>query len=417
MDISTLVAIIPVILAAALIIVIVRRNLTEREPGQPLDIAGAIPAFVILMVAVILIGGMASSVAPYTWDEENGELTIKQDVGEGSQKWDSLGSNVKSLIITDKVGSVADGAFDTLMGLDYIEIPEGVSITSSAFGVNLLDYMDQQITEPPAGQYYGTGDGELYLLDDSIFRYSTNGGSIQGLTDSASSAVNLVIPGVYNGENIVSISSTAFMQNTTIQSLLTTKDSHLEIIYAQAFQGCSALAKLVLPPTLTSIRSNVFNGCAITELDLDGSMVINLNAFRSCTSLETVRFSAGITSIGTTVFNGCTAVTSVSFAEGFSPTLDATWTPWTFYASDGTTVIDSSDPANLAGKTFEGTASALVEVLPDRSALTPEQSLQVEELTKVALTKARTEISELDVGDKELQTFEIDASEQEKASA
>lgn len=447
MNISPLIAIVPVVLAVALIIIVVRRNITERQPGEPIDIAGAIPAFVVLMVAVVFIGGMASSVAPYTWDEEDGELTINQDVGAGSQKWDSLGADVKSLVINDNVKSVADGAFNTLTGLEYVSISDRVeSITSSAFGVTLKDCMDQAITAPEAGEYVGTGNGTLYYCDDSIYTY--NSSAITGLTADAASAVHLVIPETHGGATIKTIASAAFRDKTAIATVLHVPGSELTTISYNAFRGCTSLATIELPETVDTIRNNAFRDCAMTAFDVpplvktieeytfnsctsltdidlanvetigasvfasstslssitipDSVTTIGGSAFSSCTSLASVTLSKNlaelpnymfnrctslssitipdsVTSIGSGTFTNCSGITSVTFGTGLTTLSETTPFPaWTFYASDGTTQIDKTVAANLAGKTFQGTAAALVEVAEGQLNLTPDQIQQVQ---------------------------------------
>lgn len=54
-----IVMLVPVLLAVALIIGVIRKNVSERRAGDPVDIRGAIPAIVVLLVAVLVIGSMA----------------------------------------------------------------------------------------------------------------------------------------------------------------------------------------------------------------------------------------------------------------------------------------------------------------------------------------------------------------------
>ena len=418
MNISPLIAIVPVVLAIALIIIVVRRNITERRPGEPIDIAGAIPAFVVLMVAVVFIGGMASSVAPYTWDEEDGELTINQDVGAGSQKWDSLGADVKSLVITDKVKSVADGAFDTLTGLEYISISDSVeSITSSAFGVTLKDYLDQEISEPEAGEYGGEGDGVLYYADASLYTYSSSGSTITGLTDA--SALYLMLPN-YNGDTrIVAIGDNAFQNNAAIlmasdlrESTITTIGKSVfngctsltaatfsaETLGNSVFQGCSSLTTATLSnattltyqlffgdlvlttvnaPAATTTAYNTFGNCKLlTDLTADSLITIGNGTFINCLALSEI-ILPNVVSIGTNAFQYCSAITSVSFGASLNSVQSSSFPSWTFYDTDGETVLDKTVAANLAGFTFQGTASALVKVAPGLLSLTPDQIQQV----------------------------------------
>lgn len=379
MNISPLVAVVPVVLAVALIIIVVRRNITERRPGEPVDIAGAIPAFVVLMVAVVFIGGMASSISPYTWDEDSGELTIKEDVGTGSQKWDPLGTDVKSLILNDNVTSVADGAFDTLTGLEYISISDSVeSITASAFGVILKDCLDRTITEPESGEYVGTGDGTLFLCDPAIFTYD-NAGRISGLTEDMAEAVSIVIPSEHDGRMISETSYHAFYQNTTISTVLFHPEIHDFTFGQGTFQECTALSSIQLPEGQTIIKNNLFQGCtSLEEVVLPETVTTISNSSFNTSGITRIHFGANIQSIGSYVFSNCTDIQTVSFDGEFSATLDTRWAnSWTFYDSDGTTVLDKTVASNLAGYTFQGTASALVKVAPGQLTLTPDQIQQV----------------------------------------
>ena len=421
MNISPLIAIVPVVLAVALIIIVVRRNITERRPGEPIEIAGAIPAFVVLMVAVVFIGGMASSIAPYTWDEEDGELTINQDVGTGNQKWDPLGADVKSLVITDKVKSVADGAFDTLTAIEYLVIPDTVeSITPSAFGVTLADYLGHAITDLEAGEYVGAGNGTLYYCDASIFTFSSDGRYIMGLQPGASGAKYLGIPRDNGDRTIVGLSSSAFASNANIELLAFSKQSEVKTIGTFVCKECTALVTALLPESIESFGTDSFRGCtALTTFDIpdkaltfgqamlrgdtsltsfeipdgttaipnqmffyaglvsvsipDSVTTIGSSAFNGCSALEAIALPASVTEIGNTAFTGCTGITSVSFQAGFAATLTNCFPSWTFYDSDGTTQLDKTVAANLAGYTFQGTASALVKVAPGQLTLSPEQ--------------------------------------------
>ena len=400
MDIAiTIVMLVPVLLAVALIIGVIRRNITERQAGDSVDISGAIPSVIVLMVAVLIIVAMGNAASPYVWDEDSGELTIQQDVISGSQGWDSLGADVKSLIINDNVRSVADGAFDTLTGLEYISISDSVEgMTSSAFGVTLKDYLDQTLTEPEAGEYVGTGNGTLYLADDSIFTYRDNNTAIAGLTAAASDAVNIVIPNEYSGTKITSIGYQAFINKTALTRCLTLPGSNLKTTGNGPFTGCTGLTLVSLPEGYQTIGVNTFYGCTgletislpsslvtiygqaffdsgIVSIDIpEGVTTMGNSVFNGCTALEAVSLPSTLTSIGSTCFHRCAAITDVTFASGFAAELQSnTFGSWTFYESDGTTQIDKTVAANLAGRTFQGTAAALIEVAAGQLALSPEQ--------------------------------------------
>lgn len=486
MDIAiTIVMLVPVLLAVALIINVIRKNVTERQAGDPVDISGAIPAVIVLMVAVLIIVAMGSAASPYVYDEDSGELTIQKNVPQlDVQPWDSYASDVKSLIIEDGV-TVGAGAFDSLTNLEYVSVGEGVTIGSGAFGVAFKDAMGSAVDDASGSDFAGFGDGTLYLCDPGVFTYTSGGKDISGLASGYSGARYLVIPAEQNGIRIEGIANAAFLNNSTVTAALSHPDSSMSRIGINAFSGCTSLTRMSFPtvtvadsnaflntalaqvslPSATTLGSKVFSGCAsLTDVELPNATSISNNAFSDCTSLTDVElvkvetissatfsgctalesvslpaatsmglnafngctsltdFSAprmvsigtnalretaiteasfqlvttleantfynclalekvdlpAITTIGSGAFIGCAGITSVHFGSGLSSVLANSMQSWTFYGSDWTTVIDKTVAANLAGKTFEGTAAALIEVAPGQLSLTPQQLQQVQ---------------------------------------
>jgi hypothetical protein len=64
----------------------------------------------------------------------------------------------------------------------------------------------------------------------------------------------------------------------------------LNYVGASWFEGCSKLGNIVLPATITDIRSKAFNGCStLKEIELPKNVAtIGANAFGGCTSLNTI---------------------------------------------------------------------------------------------------------------------------------
>ncbi len=399
MNIYTLVMIIPVVLAVALIIMVIRRNITERKEGQSVDIAAVIPAVIILMLACMVIAPMAESTQDYTFDEASGELTIRKNVAQlATQPWDSYADEVTSLVIKDGV-TIGAGAFGSLTGLEYVSIGEGVTLGSAAFVVTFNDSLDQTVTDP-SGEFVGTGDGTLYECDASLFHYYS-AGIIDGVNDPAMKT--MVIPATHDGTPVTSIGNNSFTENASIVRILFHPDSELSSIGSSAFYKCSALVTVSLPASVTTLKYRTFSACTtLAVLDAPGienyesscfqgstsltsgpsavTKTILTSAYNTCRDLTTLVFSATIENIGSWAFSDCTGITEVTFEPGFAPTTFDTlaFRSWTFYASDGTTTIDKTVAANLAGKTFQGTAAALVEVAEGQLSLTPQQLQQVQ---------------------------------------
>lgn len=410
--------VIPIIIIVAFLVVIAKRMTDGERP----DISGAVLGTIIIAVGLLIMVPIIESADPYDYNSETKTFTVSGNITGTNFSWGSA-ANAENLIIEEGVRSISAGAFASFEDLKYISIPVSIEeLGENVFGVTLKDYLDQTITDPEAGDYVGSGDGTLYYLDESIYVYSTDGAAITGLTDSGSSAVNLVLPTSHNGTTVTILTNSAFQSKTTIARVLHLPDSGLTTINSNMFNGCSGLQYVDLPETLTSMGSNVFLGCtSLTSIDVpSGVTSLGSGVFNGCTALESVGLPSAlqtigtrtfigcshiegfdipgsVTSIGNEAFSGCIGVTSVSFGSGFAATLGTScFNSWTFYESDGTTQLDKTVASNLAGYTFQGTASALVKVLPDRSALTPEQTLKVQELTKAAkaLTLEYPELAE-----------------------
>lgn len=442
MNIYILLAIIPVVLAVALIVALIRRNITENRGGG-LDIAPAIPAIVVLMIAILVIVPMAESTQDYLFDEGSGELVIQKNIPQlAVQPWDEYADEVTSLVIKDGV-EIGSGVFDSLTSLDYVKVGEDVTLGSNAFGVNLLDPFGSAVQDPVGKEFVGKGDGNVYLCDPAIYTYSSGGNIITGLASGATGAEHLVLPAEHNGVAITTVSTGsqgAFVSNANIEDVFSVPDCKITLFNTQTFFQCTALAYVDVPsvetvsassfqgdtslkyvnfpalhtlgassfrgsgietvsfpeltsmnhsvfaectsltsasiPRITSLLSTVFDGCsALTSIDLSKMTEIGGSCFRN-TALTAIDLSS-IHEVGNSAFASVSTVTSVKIGSGLTTIQSGSFTSWTFYESDGTTQITKT-AENLAGKTFQGTAAALVEVAPGQLNLTPQQLQQVQ---------------------------------------
>ena len=426
MNIYTLLMIIPVVLAVALIIMIVRRNITENS-GRSIDIAPAIPAVVVLMIAVLVIAPMAESTQDYLYDEGSGVLDIQKNIAQlPTQPWDEYGDEVKTLNIHDSVDAIGTGAFRSLTALEYMSVPEGLSFPASSLGTAVYDVHGQALASIGGGLYAGLGTG-LTLVDPAIFTYSSNGATITGLSDAT--VTRVVFPTEHDGVALTGVGSSAFQNSGLVSAVFFDSDelgkSQIITIGNSCFMGSASLVEANLPRSATSLGTSTFNTCAalsdlrlpdtltrityhfiyqcesLASLELPGSLteivdgamsssylvsvsipskvtLIGSQALAGNTALEEVSIPSSVESVGVNAFYGCTGIRSVSFAPGFAATLgNNCFNSWTFYASDGTTTIDKTDASALAGKTFMGTAAALVEVSAGALSLTPDQIQQV----------------------------------------
>lgn len=350
-----------------------------------------------------ILDGLTATASAYSWDSATKTLTIQTDMAQSaSQPWDGY-TQAKGLVIADTVSSIPASAFDTLAALEYVSLPDSLeTIGAGAFSVSFADYLGQPIATPSAGEYVGSGT--LYKFDDSIFTYSADNAKITGLTVDAVSAKHIVLPSEKDGTRITTIYNNAFKDKTDLISVWTLPETYLTTVNAYAFQGCSALTSVSLPEMtttdtgafqdcvlltsvttdkMTTLGVSAFRGCAaLVSLELPlvttfpGSVFINctsletvdmasatsigINTFFGCAALKTVSLPS-VTTVSDSSFRGCFGVTSVSFGSNLDSVHASSFPQWTFYDTDGTTVLDKTVASNLAGHSFTGTASALVK--------------------------------------------------------
>lgn len=89
-------------------------------------------------------------------------------------------------------------------------------------------------------------------------------------------------------KSVKSISPFAFCLQTKLKSIAL--HNGIEFIGRAAFMGCEALDNVVVPPLVTEIKDDVFDGCkSLRHIVLhDGIERIGMHAFRHCEALQTV---------------------------------------------------------------------------------------------------------------------------------
>ena len=81
-----------------------------------------------------------------------------------------------------------------------------------------------------------------------------------------------------------------------------------------AFEGCSSLARVTIPSSVTVIGHSAFQGCSsLTSLAVADSVnVIGTTAFEGCISLESVPIRNSVTEIPPFAFKGCSSLASLT---------------------------------------------------------------------------------------------------------
>lgn len=259
----------------------------------PNDIDGIPVTYVRGLTADLTSIKLPSSLIKIKYDAFNSMDTLKSLVIDGgAPNLNELGersfsgcSNIEELDLSNsKLTSIPEGAFAYCKNLKTIKLPSTItSIGDEAF------YNCQSLT------------------------------NIEGLDKC----------------NLKSIGSATFSNCKALENLDFSQSTFTNVP-SKAFNGCSALAKITLPNTLTTIGGYAFYACySIPQLDLSNTALTTLENYALYQMRETTKFSLpdSISSIGTHAF-------SVSTSNGAVPTVlpaslkdkvnykDAATSPW-----------------------------------------------------------------------------------------
>ena len=147
---------------------------------------------------------------------------------------------------------------------------------------------------------------------DGVQVGSTNMGDIPEAWVQGETTITSVV--FANDNSVTSIGGYAFQGCTSLTSISIPPSVTSIGIYA--FQSCTSLATITFTPTsgVTSIGDFAFAGTAITSITIPNSVLsIGFNAFDLCSSLATATIGTGVTSIGSYAFYQCTSLTNVTF--------------------------------------------------------------------------------------------------------
>ena len=232
-----------------------------------------------------------------------------------------------------EVKKISDGAFQNCTGITSIVIPDSViSIGVSAFsGCTSLS----EITVSQDNKNYSSVDGVLFNKDGSelIVYPKGNGRSAYTVPDGVTSIGDSVFSGCTSLTEIVIPDSVteirsnwgydgcdgAFSGCTSLSKVDLPKK--LTTIEAGTFRDCTSLKEIVIPDSVTEIRCNwglgAFSGCtSLSKVDLSKNLtMIYEYTFSGCTSLAEIDIPDSVTSIGGFAFSGCTSLSKVDLPK------------------------------------------------------------------------------------------------------
>ena len=153
--------------------------------------------------------------------------------------------------------------------------------------------------------YDGTEGLDFYPLSDGT--YGVKAGKASYLEE-------VVIPAEYNGKKVTQILDRAFNGCSNLKSI--TIPPSVTTIGTGAFTFTS-LTNVEIPSSVNTIGEGAFSACAsLASIEIsEGVKKICDSAFFCCTSLKSIEIPASVTIIHSRAFQECVSLESISFAE------------------------------------------------------------------------------------------------------
>ena len=245
-----------------------------------------------------------------------------------------LTADLTSIKLPSSLIKIKDDAFNSMDTLKSLVIDGGAPNLnelgersfSGCSNIEELDLSNSKLTSIPEGAFAYCKNlktiklpSKITSIGDEAFYNCQSLTNIEGLDKC----------------NLKSIGSAAFSNCKALENLDFSQSTFTDVP-SKAFNGCSALAKITLPNTLTTIGGYAFYACyGIPQLDLSNTALTTLENYALYQMRETTKFSLpdSISSIGTHAF-------SVSTSNGAVPTIlpaslkdkvnykDAATSPW-----------------------------------------------------------------------------------------
>ncbi len=245
-------------------------------------------------------------------------------------------TQLTSIVIPDSVTSIGEYAFYNCSKLSSISIPESVTYygNSIMFGCSSLESISVKLESFTLGYLFGTKSfanstkteqlNTEYYIPKNLKRVELLGNKVSKSALSFCNSINTVkfgksIQNVYydafyycNNVNCIEIDSIETWTNINFSShLMLQKDAKLYV-------GGVETTEIIIPDTVTSIKSSAFYGLTMIESVIIPDSVTSIGdyAFFNCSSLQNISIPAGVTTIGESAFYGCSSLQNITIPDG-----------------------------------------------------------------------------------------------------
>ena len=146
----------------------------------------------------------------------------------------------------------------------------------------------------------------------SVYTYEVLTDGTIRITSCQTSDVNLVIPDTIDGYTVTEIGTSAFANQTSIQTVKF--PANLKQIGVKAFENCTGLLEVTLPDTIQGAGQLCFSGCtALKKAVLNkGRINIVYGMFENCTSLTEVVIPDTVENVAMYAFLNCRSLTHLN---------------------------------------------------------------------------------------------------------
>ena len=190
----------------------------------------------------------------------------------------------------------------------------------------------------------GSADIPNEMSNNKIYYTTVDGEKMFPSNTEPSVFGAIIISNIYeNGVGILTfdddITSIDGFGGCTQLASITIPNSVTSIGY-EAFYGCTGLTSITIPNSVTSIGNTAFSNCSgLTSITIPNSVTsIGYNAFLGCSGLTSITIPNSVTSIAYFAFRGCSGLTSITIPNSVTSIGD-----WAFEGCDGLEEVHITD--------------------------------------------------------------------------
>ena len=274
---------------------------------------------------------------------------------------------LKSVEISDGIGSIGSSAFYFCTSLETVTIPASVGYVgiSAFYGCESL----RSLSVSPSNDVYSSKDGVLFDKDRTTLLVYPAGKTATRY--SVPAGVTSIEPSAFYGcaslksvsiaKSVISIGNGAFQDCTSLSSV--TIPEGVAVLGPGSFFGCVSLKSVTVPDSVTSTGPGMFTGCTSLETVVLGNGVpsISESVFQDCTSLSSVTLGNSLASIGSSSFRDCTSLASITIPDSVTFIGNAAFQGCTSLSS----VTLGNSLVSISYDVFYGCTSLLSITIPD----------------------------------------------------